>query len=88
MPPTIRHQIFLDHGRVQTDLLRHMTDDQLADILEGFVRDVKRPNLARIARRSIGSSPLLWGTQTHFRNACSPFFIRFHARRPVDPIAT
>jgi hypothetical protein len=30
MPPTIRRQIFLDHGRVQIDLPRLMTDDQLA----------------------------------------------------------
>jgi hypothetical protein len=41
MPPTIRRQIFLDHGRVQIDLPRLMTDDQLAEVLEAFVRDVK-----------------------------------------------
>jgi hypothetical protein len=41
MPPTIRRQIFLDHGRVQIDLPRLMTDDQLADVLEAFVTDVK-----------------------------------------------
>jgi hypothetical protein len=41
MPPTIRRQIFLDHGRVQIDLPRLMTDDQLAEVLEVFVRDVK-----------------------------------------------
>jgi hypothetical protein len=40
-PPTIRRQIFLDHGRVQIDLPRLMTDDQLAEVLEVFIRDVK-----------------------------------------------
>jgi hypothetical protein len=41
MPPTIRRQIFLDHGRVTIDLPRIMTDDQFADILEGFVAKVR-----------------------------------------------
>jgi hypothetical protein len=42
MPPTIRRQIFLDHGRVQIDLPRLMTDDQLAEVLDTFVKDVRR----------------------------------------------
>jgi hypothetical protein len=37
----IRRQIILDHGRVQIDLPRLRTDDQLADVLEAFVKDVK-----------------------------------------------
>jgi hypothetical protein len=41
MPPTILREIFLDHGRVQIDLPRLMTDDQLAEVLESFVKDVK-----------------------------------------------
>ena len=41
IPPTIRRQIFLDHGRVQIDLPRLMTDDQLAEVLEAFVKDAK-----------------------------------------------
>jgi hypothetical protein len=41
MPSTIRRQIFLDHGRVQIDLPRLMTDEQLATVLEEFVKEVR-----------------------------------------------
>ena len=41
MPPTIRRQIFLDHGRVQIDLPRLMTDAQLAEVLEEFAKEVR-----------------------------------------------
>jgi hypothetical protein len=41
MPPTIRRQVYLDHGRVQIDLPRLMRDEQLADVLEEFVKEVR-----------------------------------------------
>ena len=38
---TIRRQIFLDHGRVQIDLARLMSNERLADVLEEFVKEVR-----------------------------------------------
>jgi hypothetical protein len=34
MPATIRRQVYLDHGRVQIDLPRLMSNEQLADVLD------------------------------------------------------
>jgi hypothetical protein len=42
MPSTIRRQLFLDHGRVQIECPRIMTDEVLADVLSTFVAEVKR----------------------------------------------
>jgi hypothetical protein len=39
MPSTIRRQIYL--GRVQIDLPRLMSDEQLATVLDAFVREVR-----------------------------------------------
>jgi hypothetical protein len=56
MPPTIRRQTH-NHGRVQIDLPRLMTDDQLAEVLKAFVSTAFCPliTLAVAARKSSDS---------------------------------
>jgi hypothetical protein len=36
-------QVYLDHGRVQIELPRLMSDAQLADVFEEFVKEVRAP---------------------------------------------
>jgi hypothetical protein len=40
-PPPNRRELVLDHGRVFVEASRLMTDDELADVLEAFVKEVR-----------------------------------------------
>ena len=42
MATLIRRQIYLDHRCGQIDVPKIMTDDQLAEVLEGFVAKVRK----------------------------------------------
>jgi hypothetical protein len=40
MPPT-RREIFLDHGRVQIECPRLMSDAELAEVLKAFIAEIE-----------------------------------------------
>src|SRR5215469_2042737 len=50
--PPIRRQIYLDHG-VTIEAPRLMTDDQLADVLDAFIKTVKE---TRHRRKAAGTA--------------------------------
>jgi hypothetical protein len=39
--PISRRELYLDHGRVSIECPRLMSDEELADVLEAFVKDVR-----------------------------------------------